>query len=125
MIARVALTLAGMTLAVAVAVAVSAQDAAVPVVPAAATQAPDTLRTGPQLFADKCVYCHDARGWGTRSLARRSTPGQEELLQRDMLPAVLVRYAVRRGVGSMPQFTPTEISDAELEVLAIWLDALN
>ena len=90
------------------AMAATAQDAPAP-------------RTGEQVFADKCVYCHDARGWGTRSLARRTPPGQAQLLDREVLPEVLVRYAVRRGVGSMPQFTPTEISDAELDNLARWL----
>ena len=82
-------------------------------------------RTGEEIFAQRCVFCHDARGWGTRSLARRTPPGQAELLNRQVLPEVLVRYAVRRGVGSMPQFTPTEISDAELDNLARWLSTRN
>lgn len=117
MIARLALVLAGLTLAL----AASAQDAATG---PAATPATAT-RTGPEIFAATCVYCHDARGWGTRSLAQRTAPEQAELLQRQVLPAALVRHAVRRGVGSMPQFTPTEISDAELEILANWLEARN
>lgn len=112
MIARAALGIAALTLAL----AASAQDMA------SQEAGP---RTGPQIFAARCVYCHDARGWGTRSLARRTPPGQDQLLQRDMLPPALVRYAVRRGVGSMPQFTPTEITDEELETLAAWLDTLN
>jgi len=114
MIARIVLAVAGLTAAL----AVSAQDVEAP-----PTQA--TARTGPEIFADRCIFCHDARGWGTRSLARRTPPGQAELLQREVLPTVLVQYAVRRGVGSMPQFTPTEISDAELQVLAEWLEGLN
>jgi mono/diheme cytochrome c family protein len=118
MIARLSLAIASITLAA----AATAQDNAVE---GAAKHAEPASRTGPQIFADRCVYCHDARGWGTRSLARRTTPGQEQLLQRDILPAALVRYAVRRGVGSMPQFTPTEITEEELEILATWLDTLN
>ena len=114
MIARVVLVVAGITAAL----AASAQDAE----PSPAQTAP---RTGPEIFADKCIFCHDARGWGTRSLARRIPEGQAELLQRVELPPILVQYAVRRGAGSMPQFTPTEISDAELDVLAAWLDTLN
>lgn len=108
---KAGLVLAAATLGLS-AFAVSAQD----------TPAP---RTGEQIFADKCVFCHDARGWGTRSLARRTPPGQAELLNRQVLPEVLVRHAVRRGVGSMPQFTPTEISDAELDNLARWLSTRN
>lgn len=108
---KVGQIMAAATLALS-AFAVSAQD----------TPAP---RTGEQIFADKCVFCHDARGWGTRSLARRTPPGQAELLNRQVLPEVLVRHAVRRGIGSMPQFTPTEISDAELDALARWLSTRN
>ena len=92
---------------------------------AAGAQDTPAPRTGEQVFAARCAYCHDARGWGTRSLARRTPPGQAQLLDRQVLPEVLVRYAVRRGVGSMPQFTPTEISDAELDNLARWLATRN
>ncbi len=116
MIARLALVVAGLSLAL----AASAQDTTT-----RPETAPATSRTGPEIFAETCVFCHDARGWGTRSLARRTPPGQAELLKREFLPPVLVRHAVRRGIGSMPQFTPTEISDEELEVLAAWLDAAN
>ncbi len=92
---------------------------------AATAQDTPAPRTGEQVFAQRCVFCHDARGWGTRSLARRTPPGQAELLKREVLPEVLVRHAVRRGIGSMPQFTPTEISDAELDALARWLATRN
>jgi mono/diheme cytochrome c family protein len=108
---KAGLTLAGCVLALS-AFAATAQDSPAP-------------RTGEEIFAQRCVFCHDARGWGTRSLARRTPQGQAELLQREVLPEVLVRYAVRRGVGSMPQFTPTEISDAELDNLARWLSTRN
>lgn len=91
---------------------------------AGAQEAPPS-RTGEEIFAQRCVFCHDARGWGTRSLARRTPPGQAELLEREVLPDILVRHAVRRGIGSMPQFTPTEISDAELDALARWLATRN
>ena len=122
MIGRLALVLAGLSLAL----AASAQDGAAPV-PAAPVrvETATTPRSGPEIFAATCVFCHDARGWGTRSLARRTPAGQAELLQREVLPPVLVRHAVRRGVGSMPQFTPTEITDEELEILATWLETLN
>lgn len=120
MIARITLTVAALALALAATTRdLAAQE------PAPAQRAEAAPRTGPQIFADTCIYCHDARGWGTRALARRSAAGQEQLLQRAVLPPALVRYAVRRGIGSMPQFTPTEITDAELEVLANWLDTLN
>ena len=80
------------------------------------------VRDGEAIFKDKCIYCHDVRGWGTRALARRVPPGQELLTRRDALPADFVKIAVRRGIGSMPGFTPTDLSDAEVAAVADWLD---
>ncbi|MGX7895317.1 c-type cytochrome [Tsuneonella sp. HG222] len=73
-------------------------------------------------WAERCAYCHDARGWGTRALARRVPKGQEELLKRRALPASMVEYVVRNGVGAMPQFNPSELTDAELAALAAWIE---
>lgn len=78
--------------------------------------------TGEQLFQAKCAMCHEAGGWGTRALARRAPADQAQLKQRDNLPAVYVEMVVRQGVGSMPQFTPTDLTDAELKRLAQWLE---
>ncbi len=72
-------------------------------------------------YAARCAYCHGANGWGTRKLAQRVPPGEAELLKRKVLPAAYVQYVVRNGVGSMPQFTPTELTDPELQALAQWL----
>ncbi|MEN7535639.1 c-type cytochrome [Aurantiacibacter flavus] len=79
------------------------------------------VRSPQDIFADRCAYCHEAGGWGTRVLARRVPEGQAELRQRDNLPPALTMLVVRRGIGAMPPFTPTELSDAELEALAEWL----
>ena len=76
---------------------------------------------GAVLFEQKCAACHDSAGWGTRALARRVRPGQAELAVRKGLTADYVRYVVRHGVGSMPPFTPTDLSDAELRALGAWL----
>lgn len=76
---------------------------------------------GAALFAQKCAACHDSAGWGTRALARRVSQGQAELAFRKGLTADYVRYVVRHGVGSMPPFTPTDLSDAELRELGAWL----
>ncbi|WP_305095584.1 c-type cytochrome [Croceibacterium aestuarii] len=79
-------------------------------------------RWSPEQFYDaRCAYCHDARGWGTRKLAERVPPGQAELRKRRGLPPAYVEYVVRHGAGSMPQFTPTELTDAQLAALAQWL----
>lgn len=80
------------------------------------------LRDGEAIYRDKCVYCHDSRGWGTRALSRRTPEGEAMLTNRKQLPAAVTRYVVRRGMGSMPGFTPTDLSDAEIARVATWLD---
>lgn len=80
-------------------------------------------RDGSAIYNDKCTYCHADRGWGTRELAKRTAAGQAKLLDRTGLSSDFIAAAVRRGIGSMPAFTPTDMSDAELEVLAKWMEA--
>lgn len=81
------------------------------------------LRSGEAIYKDKCIYCHDTRGWATRVLARRTPPGEARLVDRKYLPADYTKQVVRRGVGSMPGFTPTDLNDAEVAVIAKWLAA--
>lgn len=78
--------------------------------------------TAPELFAAKCAQCHEQGGWGTRALAKRMPPEQAELLRRKAIPAAYVKYVARHGIGSMPQFTRTDITDPELDRLADWLE---
>lgn len=89
--------------------------------PVAAQSAGEASRSPQEVFSTRCAYCHEAGGWGTRLLARRVAAGQAELRKRSNLPAVYTTAVVRRGIGAMPQFTPTELSDEELAVLAEWL----
>lgn len=88
----------------------------------ALADAPAPARTGADLFASKCALCHQKGGWATRALAKRVPLDQAELLNRKDLPADYVKQVVRRGIGSMPQFTPTDLSDEELDRLAAWLE---
>ena len=88
----------------------------------AARPAAPASPAGDDLFAAKCAACHASGGWGTRALARRMPPDRAELLRRPAVPAALVKLAVRRGIGSMPPFTPTDLSDDELDRLARWLE---
>ena len=90
-----------------------------------AAKAQQQQRSAPEMFADSCIHCHDAGGWGTRSLARRMPPGEAELLKRKNLPAGLTRMVVRRGIGAMPPLAPTDLTDDELDRLARWLDEKN
>ena len=88
-------------------------------------RAQERQRSAPEMFAHSCIYCHDAGGWGTRSLERRAPPGEAELLERKDLPAGYTRMVVRRGIGAMPPLTPTDLTDDELDRLARWLDEKN
>ena len=90
-------------------------------VPHAVRSTESEARRPEDIFAARCAYCHEAGGWGTRVLARRMPEAQAELRKRGNLPAALTALVVRRGIGAMPPFTPTEISDAELQALAEWL----
>ena len=79
---------------------------------------------GRLLYVQHCGACHD-RGRehpGTARLADR-WPQQSSLLDREALPVPFVRHIVRHGLNLMPPFRPGELSEAELQVLAEYLDA--
>ena len=92
------------------------------IVPIAALSQTEEPRAPEQVFSTRCAYCHDATGWGTRALARRMPESEAPLLDRKDLPPAYTVYVVRRGIGSMPQFNPSELTDKELESLANWLE---
>jgi mono/diheme cytochrome c family protein len=89
----------------------------------AQSASPAPVRSGADLFAAKCSQCHEKGGWGTRALARRVEPEFAELRKREGLPAEYVKHVVRHGIGSMPQFTATDLTNEELARLASWLEA--
>ncbi len=102
--------------------------AALPLValaPVAVQSAGQPSRSPEEIYTTRCAYCHEAGGWGTRALAKRVPAGEAELRNRSSLPPAYTIAVVRRGIGAMPQFTPTELTDAELEALANWLDRGN
>ncbi len=79
-------------------------------------------RSGQELFLERCGACHLEGGFGTRVLSRRVPEGQAELERREVLPASFTTTVVRRGIGSMPQIRPAELSDAELQAIADYLE---
>jgi mono/diheme cytochrome c family protein len=86
--------------------------------PAAHAQAPPD---GAALYRLRCGMCHQARGFGTNTLARRLGPGPSLLEARTDLVPAYVRQVVRRGLGSMPPFTKVELSEPELAAIAGYL----
>ncbi len=65
--------------------------------------------TSEQLWRETCRYCHD------NGVAR-------ELRGAGLSPQAIVT-AVRTGPRAMPSFTPSQISDQELEQLAKWVSS--
>jgi len=59
------------------------------------------------LYARTCGYCH---GHNVAPIIRGRS-----------LPPAVIRSIVRSGMGAMPAFKPTEITNTELEALAQWL----
>ncbi len=77
-------------------------------------------KTGKELYEHWCAACHDAGPGHPGTLRMAGDYGEEfsVLIGREGLDQEFVKYAVRNGFNMMPPFRPTEISDAELELLA-------
>ena len=88
-----------------------------------ANAAPQT--PGERLYAYHCAPCH-AAGPGHPGTAALELKHKGEipalLTERTDLAPDAVRYFVRHGVNAMPYFRKTEISDAELDEIARFLD---
>jgi mono/diheme cytochrome c family protein len=69
---------------------------------------------GEQVFMRNCHECHP-KGEGGLAPPINDKP----------LPDFLIRLQVRHGLGTMPEFGPHQISDAELDDLIAYLSALR
>ena len=93
--------------------------------------APDGDRTaattaGAQLFSHQCGACHLAGGMGTnvltgRQMAMGRSPALGLLANRTDLTPAYVRAVVRAGTGAMPRLTRVDVTDAELNAIALYL----
>jgi len=90
----------------------------------AIAEAQDQQTRGKAVFDAWCAPCHgDGAGKpGTSALQALYKGAKPALLEErtDLVPA-LTRTFVRTGVSIMPFFRKTEISDADLEALAVYL----
>jgi mono/diheme cytochrome c family protein len=86
--------------------------------PAASVRPP-----GGKVFDKWCGDCHATPGGpGSMALQRKYKGALPAILeQRSDLPPEYVTVAVRRGVSFMPSFRKTEISDADLVLVADYL----
>ena len=80
---------------------------------------------GRKLFNGSCVYCHGPNVWGTFTLGRRLGADHALLEQRADLVGPYVKNVVRAGMGSMPPFRRTELSDADVDAIVDYLTRAN
>jgi mono/diheme cytochrome c family protein len=71
-----------------------------------------SVARGRLVYARACDECHPG-----------GTAGLGPALNNKPLPAFLIRFQVRHGMGSMPSFSEREISDSELADLAVYVRA--
>jgi len=72
------------------------------------------LALGQRVFDANCHQCHPG-GDGGLGPALNNKP----------LPAGLIWYQVRHGLGAMPAFSEARVSDAELDALIAYLERLR
>ena len=74
-------------------------------------------RSAQQVFADTCAFCH----------GHEIAPGVPIIfdIRGRKLPPAVIKTFVRQGIGSMPAFTQTQITEDELAQLAQWLSTVE
>lgn len=84
----------------------------------------ETVVRGKHVFEQWCSACHADRKRmpGTIAIGQIYQGGKPAVIEKwtDLAPEI-TRVIVRNGSGAMPRFRKTEISDAELNDLAIYL----
>jgi len=93
--------------------------------PQSAPPAEPARTAGGKTFDRWCGDCHhSAQGPGSLALQRKYRGNVPAILeQRSDLPAPYIMRVVRQGSSFMPSFRKTEISDADLALLAAYLAA--
>jgi mono/diheme cytochrome c family protein len=74
----------------------------------------EEARAGERVFMRACNSCHPG-GQGGLGPAINDKP----------LPAALIKTQVRAGLGKMPAFSKEKVTDAELDSLVAYLEALR
>ena len=94
-----------------------------PVIDEVVSEAKLEALNGEEIFNTNCLSCHAAGPGhpGTMRLAIRLGEEKSVLTERTDLNAEYVKVIVRQGILLMPPFRPSEITDDELEALAIYL----
>lgn len=91
----------------------------------AALEADDFADNGKDLFGLWCASCHGPgqHAPGTLALALKYEGELPAVLsERDDLDADVIAYFVRNGVSVMPSFRKTELSDADIQAIAAFIN---
>jgi mono/diheme cytochrome c family protein len=85
---------------------------------------------GKVLFEVHCGYCHLTGGMGTNLLTKQrmalgETPDKGLLVNRTDLTSDYVKQVVRAGKNAMPPQTRVDITDPELDAVALYLGKKN
>lgn len=76
---------------------------------------------GKTLYEATCAYCHGPRGYGSEALAARVGPDRAELIRRHDMSDRYIRTVVKRGLGNMPAYTPTDLTPDQLTAIVDYL----
>jgi mono/diheme cytochrome c family protein len=73
-----------------------------------------TIALGQRVFAANCDQCHPG-----------GSGGEGPALNNRFLPGAFISLQVRSGLGAMPPFDQTQISDKELDAVIAYLQSLH
>lgn len=86
------------------------------------------LERGAQVYVQWCAICHNKGvGMAGTDFLRMKYKGEVSPLleERTDLTRDVIEYYVREGLGSMPYFRKTEVSDSDLDALVLHLTSKN
>ena len=95
--------------------------------PAVAGDAPLSVQQqqGQKLYRSTCFYCHSEKVWGTLAIERRRGATDALLEKRTDLVPIFVKSVVRNGLGSMPPYRRTELTDTDADAIIAYLTRAN
>lgn len=93
---------------------------------APAAQTAETIARGRQIYANWCVHCHREGGSATRVLEQRYRGRVPAVIEErtDLAAAGIVRL-LRTQTPGMTAFRPTDLTDSDLEAVAVYLTRNN
>jgi mono/diheme cytochrome c family protein len=87
---------------------------------ASSVHAEDQAR-GKVVYDKFCSHCHNPGNWAAFKLTQRNGEKLALIEQRTDMPAALVMTAIRNGIGNMPPYRLTDISNADAQAVADYL----